>query len=95
MHITLQVVMPDSMLTRVSWMCRDKLESEIKKDEKDEKLDGDAALNKLFKDIYGGGDEDTRRAMNKSYQVPPLQPAMHACHRPASGSIWRLPGPLS
>ncbi|EYU19596.1 hypothetical protein MIMGU_mgv11b019196mg, partial [Erythranthe guttata] len=35
--------------------------------EKDEKLDGDAALNKFFKDIYGDADEDTKRAMSKSF----------------------------
>ncbi|CAF2042867.1 unnamed protein product [Brassica rapa] len=45
----------------------DKLEAEVKKQEKDEKLDGDAAMNKFFSDIYQSADEDMRRAMNKSF----------------------------
>ncbi|XP_023541340.1 protein SGT1 homolog [Cucurbita pepo subsp. pepo] len=45
----------------------DKIEAEVKKEEKDEKLDGDAALNKFFRDIYKDADEDTRRAMQKSF----------------------------
>ncbi|KAK1421432.1 hypothetical protein QVD17_23765 [Tagetes erecta] len=45
----------------------DKLEAQVKKEEKDEKLDGDAALNKFFRDIYKDADEDTRRAMRKSF----------------------------
>uniref|UniRef100_A0A0E0JLD0 Protein SGT1 homolog n=1 Tax=Oryza punctata TaxID=4537 RepID=A0A0E0JLD0_ORYPU len=45
----------------------DKLEAEVKKEEKEEKLDGDAALNKFFRDIYSDADEDMRRAMMKSF----------------------------
>ncbi|KAL2543714.1 Protein SGT1-like protein B [Forsythia ovata] len=55
---------PSSKPRRVDW---DKLEAEVKKEEKDEKLDGDAALNKFFGDIYKSADEDMRRAMNKSF----------------------------
>ncbi|XP_009409053.2 protein SGT1 homolog isoform X1 [Musa acuminata AAA Group] len=53
-----------SSKSKVDW---DKLEAEVKKEEKDEKLDGDAALNKFFQDIYRDADEDTRRAMSKSF----------------------------
>ena len=35
--------------------------------EKEEKLDGDAALNKFFCEIYQDANEDTRRAMSKSF----------------------------
>ena len=35
--------------------------------EKEEKLDGDVALNKFFREIYQDADEDTRRAMRKSF----------------------------
>ncbi|GAV76136.1 TPR_1 domain-containing protein/CS domain-containing protein/SGS domain-containing protein/TPR_11 domain-containing protein [Cephalotus follicularis] len=45
----------------------DKLEAQVKKEEKEEKLEGDAGLNKLFRDIFQNADEDTRRAMNKSF----------------------------
>ncbi|MQL95993.1 hypothetical protein Taro_028665 [Colocasia esculenta] len=49
---------------KVDW---DKLEADVKKEEKEEKLEGDAALNKLFRDIYRDADEDMRRAMLKSF----------------------------
>ncbi|XP_051121577.1 protein SGT1 homolog [Andrographis paniculata] len=55
---------PSSKPKRVDW---DKYEAELKKKEKEEKLDGDAALSKFFQDIYRDADEDARRAMSKSF----------------------------
>jgi len=40
----------------------------VKRAEKEEKLDGDAAANKFFQDIFRNADEDMRRAMTKSFQ---------------------------
>lgn len=55
---------PSSKPRKVDW---DTLEAQVKKEEKEEKLDGDAALNKFFRGIYQDADEDTRRAMQKSF----------------------------
>ncbi|KAK6947841.1 Tetratricopeptide repeat, partial [Dillenia turbinata] len=55
---------PSSKARGTDW---DKLEAQVKNEEKEEKLDGDAALNKFFRDIYQNADEDMRRAMSKSF----------------------------
>ncbi|KAK9103748.1 hypothetical protein Sjap_021002 [Stephania japonica] len=65
---------PSSKLKAVDW---DKLEAQVKKEEKDEKLEGDAALNKFFREIYQDADEDTRRAMSKSFIVSSISIASH------------------
>ena len=46
----------------------DKMAANIEKEDSEEKKEGDAALNDLFQKIYANADEDTKRAMNKSFQ---------------------------
>ena len=47
----------------------DAIEKDLEQQEKKEKPEGDEALNALFQQIYGNADDDTRRAMIKSYQT--------------------------
>jgi len=57
---------PSSSKKKVDW---DKLDKNITKEEAKEKPEGDEALNSLFKAIYEKADENTRRAMIKSFQT--------------------------
>ena len=47
----------------------DSIEKDLKAEEEKEKPEGDDAMNKLFQSIYANADEDTKRAMIKSYQT--------------------------
>ncbi|XP_028409356.1 protein SGT1 homolog [Dendronephthya gigantea] len=55
---------PTSSHVHRNW---DKLAADIEKEEQEEKLEGDAALNQLFQKIYGDGSDEVKRAMNKSF----------------------------
>eukprot|EP01005_Ploeotia_sp_CARIB1_P000365 NODE_143_length_1359_cov_437.837662_g139_i0.p1 GENE.NODE_143_length_1359_cov_437.837662_g139_i0~~NODE_143_length_1359_cov_437.837662_g139_i0.p1 ORF type:complete len:349 (+),score=107.82 NODE_143_length_1359_cov_437.837662_g139_i0:69-1115(+) len=55
---------PSSCRKKTNWS---ELNAAVKKEEEEEKPEGDAALTKLFQDIYGKADDDTKRAMQKSY----------------------------
>ena len=57
---------PTSSKTKKNW---DAIDKDIKKEESQDKPEGDSALNALFKQIYERADENTRRAMIKSYQT--------------------------
>ena len=57
---------PTSRRSATDW---DEYEEQLKKEEAEEKPEGEEALQKLFRDIYAKADEDTRRAMNKSFQT--------------------------
>ncbi|XP_033130002.1 protein SGT1 homolog A isoform X3 [Brassica rapa] len=62
-NVSMRLAYPSSMRVK-DW---DKLEDEVKKHEKNEKPEGDTALNKFFRKIYSNADEDMRREMSKSF----------------------------
>jgi len=45
----------------------DKIEKEVKEEEKNEKLDGDAGLNQFFQNLYADASDETKKAMMKSF----------------------------
>eukprot|EP00933_Yihiella_yeosuensis_P081642 TRINITY_DN95303_c0_g1_i1.p1 TRINITY_DN95303_c0_g1~~TRINITY_DN95303_c0_g1_i1.p1 ORF type:complete len:394 (+),score=100.70 TRINITY_DN95303_c0_g1_i1:67-1182(+) len=57
---------PTSSKQKRDW---NQIDHEIEAQEKEEKPEGDQALNKLFQQIYERADPETRRAMNKSFQT--------------------------
>lgn len=58
-------VYPTSAHTPRDW---DRLAKEVQEEEKKENMEGDGALNKLFQQIYADASDETKRAMNKSFQ---------------------------
>ncbi|XP_058489153.1 protein SGT1 homolog isoform X3 [Solea solea] len=55
---------PSSSHLTCKW---DQMVVDLNEEEKKENLEGDAALNKLFQQIYTDGSDEVKRAMNKSF----------------------------
>lgn len=61
-----QTVLPRPYSSNRNW---DSIEKSIQQEEESQLPEGDDAMAKLFQQIYANADEDTRRAMVKSYQT--------------------------
>lgn len=55
---------PSSRQEKIDW---DKLVVDLKKEEAEEKMEGEDALNQLFQKIYSDGTDEVKKAMNKSF----------------------------
>lgn len=58
--------LPGPYASKRNWQ---EIEKQAKQEEEEEAKSGDDPLNGLLRQIYRNADEDTRRAMNKSYQT--------------------------
>merc|ERR1712137_2987 len=61
-----QPAYPTSAKQKRDW---GQIDSEMERELKAQKPEGEEALNTLFREIYGKADDETRRAMNKSFQT--------------------------